>query len=48
MSDAYLNKKLMLANLKAGSNGTVNSERYLLRAPFHVNLGMIRLLLKEF
>ena len=50
MSDGYLNnlKKLMLANVKDGSNGTVDSVRYLLRAPSAVNLGMIRLLLKAF
>ena len=50
MSDGYLNnlKKLMLANVKDGSNGTVDSVRYLLRAPSAVNLGMIHLLLKAF
>ena len=50
VSDGYLNnlKKLMLANVKDGSNGTVDSVRYLLRAPSAVNLGMIRLLLKAF
>ena len=50
MSDGYLNnlKKLMLANVKDGSNSTVDSVRYLLRAPSAVNLGMIRLLLKAF
>ena len=50
MSDGYLNnlKKLMLANVKDGSNGTVDSVRYLLRVPSAVNLGMIRLLLKAF
>ena len=50
MSDGYLNnlKKLLLANVKDGSNGMVDSVRYLLRAPPAVNLGMIRLLLKTF
>ena len=50
MSDGYLNnlRKLMLANVKDGSNGTVDSVRYLLRAPSAVRLGMIRLLLKAF
>ena len=51
ISDDYLNhlNKLMLANVKDGSNGTrVDSVRYLLRAPSSVNLGMIRRLLKSF
>ena len=50
MSDGYLNnlKKLMLANVKDGSNVTVDSVRYLLRAPSAVNLGMIHLLLNAF